>query len=373
MPISDHLKIKPTVYGRYILLNKIAVGGMAEVFRAKSFGAEGFEKLIAIKRLYPHLCEDESFVRMFINEAKLAATLNHVNIAPIYDFGKRDGLYYIGMEYVRGCDLSDLIERCRQRKQQVPLGLAVWLLIEICNGLDYAHRKHDDLGNFLNLIHRDITPQNILLSYEGEVKITDFGIAKVQILGRDETTGGVLKGKFSYMSPEQVRGERMDHRSDIFSLGIVAWELLTCQKMFDGPNDYHILEKVREALFIPPRQINPNLPPELERILMRALTRFPQDRYPSVGELRLDLLRFLSGSHLFPSRAHLSAFVRKLFKEKLETGAREILAETNIARELHEQQLRESKDYVPENSLFPSSPHMVRPPVSPSVENNWLL
>lgn len=268
---------EPTLYGRYVLLNKIAAGGMAEVFRAKSYGAEDFEKLIAIKRLYPHLCEDISFVKMFINEAKLAATLNHVNIAPIFDFGRQQGLYYIAMEYVRGCDLADLIVRCRERNQTLPLGLSIWLLIEICNGLDYAHRKHDDHGRFLNLIHRDITPQNILISYEGEVKITDFGIAKVQMLERDETTGGILKGKFSYMSPEQVRGERMDHRSDIFSLGIVAWELLTCQKMFDGPNDYHILEKVREALFIPPRQINPELPPALEQIVMKALTRHPQE------------------------------------------------------------------------------------------------
>ncbi len=365
------LSFQPTIYGRYILLNKIAMGGMAEVFRAKSFGAEGFEKLVAIKRLYPHLSEDESFVRMFINEAKLAATLNHVNIAPIYDFGRRDSLYYIGMEYVRGCDLADLIARSRELKQHVPLGLAVWLLIEICNGLDYAHRKHDDMGNFLNLIHRDITPQNILLSYEGEVKITDFGIAKVQILGRDETTGGVLKGKFSYMSPEQVRGERMDHRSDIFSLGIVAWELLTSQKMFDGPNDYHILEKVREALFIPPRQINPNIPPELEQILMKALTRYPQDRYPSVGEMRLDLLRFLSGSQLFPSRAHLSAYIRKLFKDKLEHDSLQIIEETKIARELHKQQLLELQAYEPENSLFPSaslSSSSPSPTKNPKVE-----
>ncbi|MCB9638324.1 MAG: protein kinase [Myxococcales bacterium] len=345
-------QLEPTVYGRYILLNKIAVGGMAEVFRAKSFGAEGFEKLIAIKRLYPHLTENLSFVRMFIDEAKLAATLNHVNTVPISDFGLQDDLYFIAMEYVRGCDLAALLHRCREYQQHIPLGLAVWVLIEICNGLDYAHRKHDDMGNFLNLVHRDITPQNILISYEGEVKITDFGIARVQVLGRDETTGGVLKGKFSYMSPEQVRGDRMDHRSDIFSLGVVAWELLTCQKMFDGPNDYVILEKVREALFTPLRHVNPSLPPDLDHILMKALTRYPEDRYASVAEMRLDLLRFLSRSHLFPSRAHLSAFIRKLFEDVFERDSLEIMEETKLARRVHARQLAAGR---PLNTPVPAS------------------
>ncbi len=332
---------------------------MAEVFRAKSFGAEGFEKLIAIKRLYPHLTENPSFVQMFINEAKLAATLNHVNTVPIYDFGLQDELYFIAMEYVRGCDLAALLYRCREYQQHIPLGLAIWVLIEICNGLDYAHRKHDDMGNFLNLVHRDITPQNILISYEGEVKITDFGIARVQVLGRDETTGGVLKGKFAYMSPEQVRGDRMDHRSDLFSLGVVAWELLTCQKMFDGPNDYVILEKVREALFTPLRHINPSLPPDLDHILMKALTRYPEDRYASVAEMRLDLLRFLSRSHLFPSRAHLSAFIRKLFEDVFERDSAAIMEETKLARKVHERQIAAGK---PLNT-----------PVPPSAKPNFSL
>lgn len=335
----------PSIYGRYILTRKIAMGGMAEVFRAKSFGAENFEKLIAIKRLYPHLSQDPSFVKMFINEAKLAATLNHVNVAPIYDFGCQQGFYYIAMEYVRGADLADLIARCRQRGQHMPLGLAIWLLVEICDGLDYAHRKHDDLGHFLNLIHRDVTPQNVLISYEGEVKITDFGIAKIQMLERDETTGGLLKGKFSYMSPEQVRGDKLDHRSDIFSLGIVAWELLTHHKMFEGPNDYHILEKVREALYIPPRQLNPNLPADVEEIITKMLTRYPEDRYQSVGQVRMDLLRYLSNSRLFPSRAHLSAFVRKLFEDKMHAETEEIVEETGVARQvwsLYQEEIEEA-------------------------------
>ncbi len=324
----------PAIYGRYVLQSRIAIGGMAEVFRARFFGAEGFEKLVAIKRMYPHLLEEESFVKMFINEARLAATLTHVNIVPIYDFGYQDKYYYIAMEYVHGCDLSELLLRCKKMKQPFPLGLAVWLLIEICEGLDYAHRKHDDLGNFLNLIHRDVTPQNILISYEGEVKIADFGIAKVQMLDRDETTAGVLKGKFSYMSPEQVRGERLDHRSDIFSLGIVAWEMLTEQKMFDGPNDYYILQKVREAKIIPPRHLKPSLPSQLNDIVMKALAPIPKERYQSVGEFRLELLRFLNSFGLFPSRAHLAAFVRKLFAERLRADLKAIAEETEKARKL---------------------------------------
>ena len=327
---------QPTVYGKYILLHRVAMGGMAEVFRAKSFGAEGYEKQSAIKRLYPHLSEDPAFVKMFISEAKLVATLNHINIVPIYDFGKEDDLYYISMEYVRGVNLADLIIRCRELQRELPLRLAVWILLEICNGLDYAHRKHNDLGVFLNLIHRDITPQNILLSYEGEVKITDFGIAKAKIVGRDETTDGVLKGKFSYMSPEQVRGERMDRRSDIFSFGIVAWELLTYRKMFDGESDYQILEQVREVLIKPPREINPNIPQELNNIILKALTRHPGDRYSSIAQLRMALLRFLSNANLLTSRAHLSAFLKELFQGKQDDERDKLMQEARMAKQIRD-------------------------------------
>lgn len=343
---------QPKKFGKYVLSKQLATGGMAEVYRARAFGEESFEKLCAIKMLHSHLSNTPSFVRMFTNEAKLAVTLNHVNVVPVFDFGNEDDFYYIAMEYVSGCDLAQLIKVCAERDIKIPLGLSIWILIEICNGLDYAHRKHDDLGNFLQLIHRDITPQNILLSHEGEVKIADFGIAKVQALGHDETTAGTLKGKFGYMSPEQVRGDSMDHRSDLFSLGVVSWELLTGEKLFDASNDYLILEQIREANYKPLGETKPGLPIELDDILSKALSRYPKDRYASIAEFRLALLRFLSSTQLFPSRAHLAAFIRKVFKEELALTKKRISEETETAREIFQ---KESSEIKPP-TLIPNLP-----------------
>lgn len=321
---------RPDTFGKYVLLKRIAVGGMAEVFRAKAFGAEGFEKLVAIKRMLPHLSSDQQFVGMFINEAKLTASLNHANIAQIYDFGCIENLYFLSMEYVHGKDLADLIRMLRDQSLSAPVELACHVIIGVLNGLDYAHRKTDAYGNTVNLIHRDTSPHNLIISYEGEVKIVDFGIAKAKST-TVQTTGGVLKGKYSYMSPEQAHGMSLDHRSDLFSLAICFYELLTLTKMFQGSSDLSVLEKVRETNFIPPRQLNEAIPVELENLLLKALEKNPADRWASAAEWREELEGFLYHSGLHYSTAWLSGFMNEIFRVDFQREAQELAEEAEVA------------------------------------------
>jgi len=234
---------KPVPFGKYYLLERINVGGMAEVFKAKTFGVEGFERLLAVKRILPNIAEDEEFITMFIDEAKIAVQLQHANIAQIFDLGKVDDSYFIALEYVNGRDLRSIFDRMRSRGEALPIALACHVMMQVCEGLDYAHNKRDGQGRELHLIHRDISPQNVLIGYDGEVKLIDFGIAKAA--GKASTTqAGILKGKFGYMSPEQVRGLPIDKRSDIFAVGIVLYELLTGERLFVGETDFSTLEKV---------------------------------------------------------------------------------------------------------------------------------
>jgi len=221
---------KPIQFGKYWLLDRVNVGGMAEVWKAKAFGVEGFERLLAVKRILPNIAEDEEFITMFIDEAKIAVQLNHANIAQIFDLGKVDDSYFIALEFVHGKDVRGIYDRCKQKPvdgmPNMPIAQACFIIMKACEGLDYAHNKRDAQGKELHLVHRDVSPQNVLISYEGEVKIIDFGIAKAA--GKaSKTQQGILKGKFGYMSPEQVRGLPLDRRSDIFSLGICLYELLT--------------------------------------------------------------------------------------------------------------------------------------------------
>ena len=223
---------------------------MAEVFKAKSFGVEGFERIVAVKRILPSIAEDQEFITMFIDEAKMAVQLTHANIAQIFDLGKVGDRYFIAMEYVHGRDLRAIFDRARKNEQPIPIPMACYVTMKVCEGLDYAHNKKDAAGRDLNLVHRDVSPQNILISYDGEVKVIDFGIAKAA--GRSaKTQAGILKGKFGYMSPEQVRGLPLDRRSDIFSVGIVLYELLTLERLFRGESDFSTLEKVRNVEIMP--------------------------------------------------------------------------------------------------------------------------
>ena len=308
---------KPVPFGKYYLLERINVGGMAEVFKAKTFGVEGFERLLAVKRILPNIAEDEEFITMFIDEAKIAVQLQHANIAQIFDLGKVEDSYFIALEYVNGRDLRSIFDRMRSRGEALPIALACHVMMQVCEGLDYAHNKRDGQGRELHLIHRDISPQNVLIGYDGEVKLIDFGIAKAA--GKASTTqAGILKGKFGYMSPEQVRGLPIDKRSDIFAVGIVLYELLTGERLFVGETDFSTLEKVRNVEIVPPSSYNKKIPQELERLMMKALARDPEDRYSNAIDLHDDLQSFLYSIGEFYSRKDLAGWMKKTFAAEIE-------------------------------------------------------
>ncbi|MDY7233201.1 serine/threonine protein kinase [Hyalangium rubrum] len=307
---------RPTTFGKYLLLERINVGGMAEVFIAKAFGVEGFERFLAIKKILPTMAEDQEFITMFIDEARISVQLNHANVVHIHELGKYDETYFIAMEYVAGRDLRTILERYRRRKEIMPTAQAVFVASKMCEGLDYAHRKKDARGQDLGIIHRDVSPQNILVSYEGEVKIIDFGIAKAANRSQ-KTQAGILKGKFGYMSPEQVRGMPIDRRSDIFAVGVILYEMLTGEKLFVGESDFSTLEKVRNAEVPLPRQFNPNVPAGLEKVVLKALAREPEDRYQWASDLQEDLMRFLLAGDAIYSGKHLSSFMKEAFAEDM--------------------------------------------------------
>ncbi|MCA1826643.1 MAG: protein kinase [Myxococcales bacterium] len=302
-----------TPFGKYFLLERINVGGMAEVYKAKTVGVEGFEKLVAIKRILPSVAEDEEFIKMFVDEAKITSQLSHANLAQTFDLGKIDDTYYIAMEYVPGKDLRAVFERMKRRGERMPLQLAAYVVSRVCEGLDYAHRKRDASGRELHIVHRDVSPQNIILSYEGEVKLIDFGIAKAANK-ITKTQAGILKGKFGYMSPEQVRGLPLDGRSDIFAAGVVLYELCTGERLFVGSSDFSVLEKVQQAKVTPPSQIDPSIPSKLERIILKALAREPEDRYQQAADLATELTRFLIDASPV-TREDVAAFMKGSFPD----------------------------------------------------------
>ena len=306
---------EPEKFGKYVLLDRIAVGGMAELYRAMMTGAEGFEKLIAIKKLLSHLTVQENLVDAFVGEAKLAALLQHQNIVQIYDFGSVDGDYFIAMEHLFGKDLRLIVDKSEEK--ELPLGLEYVLYItsRVCEGLDYAHHLKDLEGNPLHIIHRDISPPNIFITYDGEVKIVDFGIAKAATQNT-ETVEGVIKGKVCYMSPEQAGGQSVDQRSDIFATGILLYEMLTGKRMFEG-EPLQVLPKVREVEFEPLDQVVGDLPPKLYEILQRALAKDPDQRYQSSGDMLSDLEECMHENDLRPTARRLAQYMKALFEEEI--------------------------------------------------------
>jgi len=287
----------PVLYGKYQLLELLARGGMAEVFKAKSHGVEGFEKVLVIKRILPELSENPQFVEMFINEAKIAVTLSHANIVQVFDLGRADERYFIAMEYVAGYDLATALVRGRKLGRPLPQELAVYVVSELAKGLDYAHRRRDAQQRPLHIVHRDVSPQNVLVSFEGEVKLTDFGIAKAALAVEEKTEAGSLKGKYAYMSPEQARGEDVDAQTDIYALGVVLYELLSGKNPFYDPKStYETLRRVREVEFVPLDERVDDLPDELASIAARAMQAAPSARHSNAGELYEDLVQFLFSS-----------------------------------------------------------------------------
>lgn len=304
-------------FGKYTLIDRIAVGGMAEIFLARQAGIENFEKTIVIKRIRPHLSKQPNFVKMFLNEAKLAAQLNHPNIVQIYDLGKIGESYFIAMEYVFGRDMRRIIPKADSLGIPFPMVYALKIASSVCEGLYYAHQKTDTYGTALNIVHRDVTPENIFVSFDGTVKVLDFGIAKAanQI---EQTRAGEIKGKLSYMSPEQCMGKQLDNRSDLFSLGTVLYEWLTGFKLFTGDSEVAILKSITEGKIYAPSYFKADIPEAVEAILMKALEKDRERRYQTAWDMQYDLDQFLSQYEFTPSNIHLANFLKQLFDDELE-------------------------------------------------------
>ncbi len=302
-------------FGRYELLRKIAAGGMGQVLLARK-GAEGFEKLVVIKRILPHLVEDEEFFTMFIDEAKITMRLDHPNIARINEFGVENGVHFIEMEYVSGEDVRRLDKRSRMANTPLPLGVIIRVIADAAAGLDFAHKAKDSKGSPLNLVHRDVSPQNVLVGFDGSVKLIDFGVAKAA--GRAQHTAtGILKGKFPYMSPEQADGLDIDARSDVFALGVVLWELLTGKRLFKGENDLMTQRLVKACQVPPPSEVEPSLPKAFDAVVLKSLAKDVKDRYADAGAFRSALEDFAFKNNIPASNSYLVDFMQALYAERI--------------------------------------------------------
>ena len=302
-------------FGHYTLFERLGEGGMAAVFLAGEFKSIGLERLVAIKRIHPHLSVNERFASMLIDEANIAGKLTHANIARIFDAGHIDDDYYIAMEYVHGRDLRAIFNHHQKRNQPVPIEQSCHLVMALCEGLDYAHNFRDYSGRTVGLVHRDISPHNLILSFDGALKIIDFGVAKV--IGRRVTTqSGAIRGKLTYMSPEQVRGLPVDHRSDIFSAGIVLYEFITGRRLFRARNLAQTLRRVHEVVIPPPRQLRAEIPAVLEAIVLRALAKDPRDRFRSAMEFHAALMHFVQKQGCYSTRSRVANWMKDLFSRE---------------------------------------------------------
>ncbi|MFO0600951.1 MAG: protein kinase [Myxococcaceae bacterium] len=299
-------------YGKYYLVRKLAEGGMAEIFLAKAVGVEGFEKNVVIKRMLPHLSTAPDFVSMFLDEARLAASLNHPNIVQISDLGLADGCYFICMEYLAGEDFATVLRTAKRRQEHTPLNVVLRVISEAAVGLHFAHEAVNQKGEPLHLVHRDVSPSNLFITYAGQVKVLDFGIAKAE--SRVTTTGtGVVKGKYQYMSPEQARGDPIDRRADVFSLGVSLYEAVTGVRPFARDTDLAVLKAVLDGDYQPVRAVRPDLPLEVEQIINRALAQDPQYRYPSAMAMAQDIEKYIGATTSASGGQVLSNFMAGFF------------------------------------------------------------
>src|SRR5258706_1589434 len=284
---------------------------MAEIHLAKTKGIAGFEKYVALKMIHPNFAEDDQFIQMLVDEAKIAVQLTHGNIAQTFDLGRVGETYYITMEYVDGADLYKILRRASEQDLEMPLDVCAFVGKEISSALDHAHRKRDHTGKSLGIVHRDVSPQNVLISFAGEVKLVDFGIAKATMKAR-QTAVGVIKGKYYYMSPEQAWGDPIDFRSDIFSAGIVLYEMITGQMLYLEEDLHRLLDMARRADIKSPSTLRKGIPPQLERIVMHALAKVPGERYQSAGDFATDLERFLHAYSPVFTAAKLATLLKQV-------------------------------------------------------------
>jgi serine/threonine protein kinase len=303
--------------GKYRVVRRLAVGGMAEIYLAEARGIEGFTKHVVLKRILPQFAQSETFVRLFLNEARVSATLDHPNIATVYDIGEADGVYFFTMEYLHGEDLGHLLREMVARQARLPLEHALTIGVGVAAGLHAAHEKRSPDGRPLGIVHRDVSPSNVVVTYDGGVKLCDFGVAKITSQA-ELTSTGTLKGKVSYMSPEQCNNEGLDRRSDIFALGVLLYELTTQTRLFKGDSEAATLKMVLDADIAPPSTRIPDYPADLEATILKALHRDRQDRYATARELQIALEEVARAHGLITSAASLGAFMISSFGTKVE-------------------------------------------------------
>jgi serine/threonine protein kinase len=324
-----------TRLGSFEIVRRLARGGMAEIFLARTSGPSGFEKLVVLKKILPKYAGKPKFVQLFLDEARLAATLDHPHIAQVYDIGMSDGSYFFTMEYLHGQDMRAILHRTWRSGQRFPIEHAVQVARHVASALHYAHDKQGPDGVSLGIVHRDVSPSNVIVTYDGATKLLDFGVAKTTAR-TVRTRTGALKGKISYMSPEQARGAPIDRRSDIYSLGIVLWEMVTTQRLYRGENDLATLQLIITQPPKPPSSVRPDVPPELERIVLRALAQDPDQRYATAEQLVTDLDELAREHKLKQSSNALSATVSQLFAIELGAWREARAAGVPLAEHLHD-------------------------------------
>jgi serine/threonine protein kinase len=316
---AQTMSFQPVSFGKYELVSRLAAGGMAEIFLARTKSIQGFEKYLVIKRILSHRTNDPEFVRMFLDEARVAATLDHPNIVQIYDVGHVDNEYFIAMEYLRGHNLIEIVRAgAKLGYAKPPLEHVVSMLTQSCAGLHYAHEKRDFEGRSLEIVHRDVTPQNIVVNFDGSVKVVDFGIAKAATR-EVETLAGTLKGKIGYMSPEQCKGGNVDRRSDIFAMGIILFELTTGKRLYHERSDFDTLKKIIEGPVPSPRDLLPFYPAFLNAIVVRCLQKNPDDRYQTARDLHADMDAFARDNQLVTGTVPLSQYMERIYADELAT------------------------------------------------------
>jgi serine/threonine-protein kinase len=322
-PALGGLDGRPCRIGRYELVDVLGKGGMASVYVGRLAGPAGFEKLVAVKIIHPHLLDEREFVSMFLDEARIAACIQHPNVAAITEMGEDDGLLYMVGELVQGESLRAVMRRAREERALLPPGISAYLVAKVCDGLHAAHELTDGAGRPCHIVHRDVSPQNVLVSYGGHVKLIDFGVAQA----RDRITHtqtGTIKGKIGYLSPEQLRGQPLDRRSDVFSAGVVLYQLLTGTHPFPGESDLQRLDRIARAEFTPPRELEPSVPPALERVAVRALARDPADRFPTAAAMAQALgeANRETGERIGATR--LAAMMKWLFSREMADRAKRL-------------------------------------------------
>lgn len=308
--LGDETKELP--FGKYVLMRKIAVGGMAEVYLAKSFGQFGFEKPVVVKVLLPQLSADEEFREMFVREAVMAADFRHPRLCQVYDVGEVSGLYYIAMEFVDGVDLTRIVRQARKVGQPIPRALAIRLVLDLLDGLRYVHTAKAADGSPLNIVHRDVTPQNIMVAFDGQVKLVDFGVAQTSLA--EELKRASLKGKGPYMAPEQWKGAQVDHRADLFALGVVLYELTVSKRLFKRGNPNLVRRAILHGEIVPPGDVRPDYPRALEEVVLGALAVDPEDRYQSAAAFSEDLSRAAHLEDLIMDREEVGTYTSRLFE-----------------------------------------------------------